>query len=111
MDHYPLMTTPPQCARCGEHEPPGMLHVCADILAQLTTPPIPPIAQPFVPAPPAPAAPQRFVRQGYYDICVTCKLAREWCACARQEVETAAPDGAHSDLSKRIRELRGPDNR
>lgn len=76
-----------------------------DFVAQLTTPP--PIAQPFVPAPPAvPAAPQRFVRQGYYDVCVTCKLAREWCGCARQEVETAAPDGAHSDLSKRIADLR-----
>lgn len=108
-DHYPLQHLP-QCARCGEHERPGTLHICVDVVAQLNTPP--PIVAPFVPAVAAPTpAPQRFAKFGDSMVCLTCNLDARYCRGHSPSPSPSGGDGIDSDLNRRVRELRGRDNR
>lgn len=108
-DHYPLQHLP-QCARCGEHEQPGMLHICAEAILQMTTQSAP---SPFVPQP-APPAPNRFVKWGDSMVCTVCQLDARYCRGHAPSPSPPPPpggDGDASDLNRRVRELRGRDNR
>lgn len=57
------------------------------------------------PAQPAatPARPGRFVKKGFYMVCVRCGMAMEWCP-GHQPPDAQSPDGAESLLQKRINE-------
>ena len=69
---------------------------------------IPPIVTPFGPITPMPP-PGRFVKFGGYEICQACKMAREWCGCAKQPAPDApSPDATDvANLEKRARECMG----
>lgn len=89
MDHYPLMTVPAAPGNGGPLVPPG-------------TP------SPFVPQP----SPNRFVKRGDSMVCLTCNLDARYCkGHANPSPSPPDGDGDASDLSKRIRELRGRDGR
>lgn len=118
----------PQCARCGEYELPGTMHVCMDVLAQMTTQNGSPYPQggtpagyvPPAPAPPvAPAAiddiqsmpkpnPTRFrVRFGVC-YCIVCDLAVTYCK-GHGPPDAMSQDAARADrsLSARINDCKG----
>jgi len=61
---------------------------------------------PFPPPTPLPAS--RFVKRGAYMLCLACGFTSAYCRCASTPApESAAKDGAESDLAKRARECVG----
>src|SRR5215204_411818 len=83
----------PHCGRCGHALP------CACQAVAMQVPP--PIVAPALPT-------RKFVKWGGYMICEHCRMAQEWCGCAKAPPPPPTQgDGADSDLNRRIRALKG----
>jgi hypothetical protein len=116
-DHYPWSDTAERAiaradlllAVVAPFLPAPSAPAVADALALVGIPP--PVVAPAPPLDMQTPPPIRVVKRGFYMCCSACGMVIDYCNCTSRARSTAAPDGAHSDLSKRIAELRGRDSR